>query len=149
LKYWLTIILTTSGTVAIFLTFLSASRAFTISSVIETIIFCIAIYSFTGVLYVTYGSMTTATLSLGVDVHRFVAVRHGSWFEFETLDTGLRIPVEPQVYGFGGSRKDWIEPVQRFVASLEERGLKLRYCGTFVGDYNQVLSRGASSPTLP
>ena len=96
----------------------------------------------TGALFVTYGSMTTITLSLGTDVHRFVAVRRGSRFEYEMLDTGLRIPIEPEVYGFGGSRKDWIEPVQKFVSSLEDRGMKLRYCGTFVGDYNQVLARG-------
>lgn len=98
--------------------------------------------SLTGALFVTYGSMTTITLSLGVDVHRFVAVRHGSRFEFELLDSGLRFPIGPEVYGFGGSRKDWIEPVQSFVSTLEDRGLKLRYCGTFVGDYNQVLARG-------
>ena len=95
-----------------------------------------------GALFVTYGSMTTITLSLGVDVQRFVAVRHGSRFEFELLDSELRFPTEPQVYGFGGSRKDWIDPVQKFVGTLEDRGLKLRYCGTFVGDYNQVLARG-------
>ncbi|MDG6902457.1 MAG: fructose-1,6-bisphosphatase [Nitrososphaerota archaeon] len=98
--------------------------------------------SLIGALFVTYGSMTTITLSLGVDVHRFVAVRHGSRFEFEMLDSGLRFPIEPEVYGFGGFRKDWIEPVQDFVSTLEDRGLKLRYCGTFVGDYNQVLARG-------
>ena len=98
--------------------------------------------SLAGALFVTYGSMTTITLSLGVDVHRFVAVRHGSLSRYELLDSELRIPGTPEVYGFGGLRKDWIEPVQRFVGSLEERGLKLRYCGTFVGDYNQVLTRG-------
>lgn len=96
----------------------------------------------TGALFVTYGSMTTITLSLGVDVHRFVAVRHGARFEFELLDSELRIPDKPEVYGFGGARRDWIEPVQKFVVSIEDRGLKLRYCGTFVGDYNQVLARG-------
>jgi fructose-1,6-bisphosphatase I len=98
--------------------------------------------SLTGALYVTYGSMTTITLSLGNDVQRFVAVRHGPRFEFELLDSELRIPIEAEVYGFGGARRDWIDPVQRFVVSLEDRGLKLRYCGTFVGDYNQVLARG-------
>jgi fructose-1,6-bisphosphatase I len=98
--------------------------------------------SLTGALFVTYGSMTTITLSLGNDVQRFVAVRHGSRFEFELTDSELRFPFEPEVYGFGGARREWIDPVQRFVVSLEERGLKLRYCGTFVGDYNQVLARG-------
>jgi len=98
--------------------------------------------SLSGALFVTYGSMTTITLALGGGVHRFVAVRHGSRFDFELMDTSIRIPDIPEVYGFGGQRKDWIAPVQAFVGSLEERGLKLRYCGTFVGDYNQVLGRG-------
>lgn len=98
--------------------------------------------SLSGSLFVTYGSMTTITLSLGKGVQRFVAVRRGSHFDFELLDTTLRMPETPEVYGFGGQRRDWIVPVQEFVGSLEDRGLKLRYCGTFVGDYNQVLARG-------
>ena len=41
LKYSLTMIRTTSGTVLIFLTFLSTSIAATISSVMATVIFCV------------------------------------------------------------------------------------------------------------
>jgi len=95
-----------------------------------------------GSLYVTYGSMLTITLSFGKGVHRFVAVREGAAMNFELLGVNLRLPEKPEVYGIGGSRRDWIPPVGRFVDSLEERGLRVRYCGTFVGDYNQVLSRG-------
>jgi fructose-1,6-bisphosphatase I len=98
--------------------------------------------SLSAALYVTYGSMTTITMSLGDGVQRFVAVRHGSRLDFELMDGSVRIPDTPEVYGFGGQRKEWIAPVQSFVNSLEDRGLKLRYCGTFVGDYNQVLGRG-------
>lgn len=46
LKYSLMIILTTSGTVAIFLTFLSSSSAFSISSVMATVIFGVFAFSF-------------------------------------------------------------------------------------------------------
>jgi len=95
-----------------------------------------------GSLYVTYGSMVTITLSFGKGVHRFVAVRAGAAMNFELLGVNLKIPDKPEVYGIGGSKKDWTPPVGRFVDSLEERGLRVRYCGTFVGDYNQVLSRG-------
>ncbi len=95
-----------------------------------------------GSLYVTYGSMVTITLSFGKGVHRFVAVREGAGMGFELLGVNLRLPEKPEVYGVGGSRKDWIPPVARFVDTLEERGLRIRYCGTFVGDYNQVLARG-------
>lgn len=95
-----------------------------------------------GALYVTYGSMLTVTLSFGKGVHRFVAVREGANFSFELLSVNLRLPGKAEVYGVGGFRKDWIPPVRDFVDSLPGRGLRVRYCGTFVGDYNQVLTRG-------
>jgi fructose-1,6-bisphosphatase I len=95
-----------------------------------------------GALYVTYGSVVTLTFSFGKGVHRFVAVRDGAKMSFELLGVNLKLPGRPEVYGFGGFRKEWITPVRKFVDSLEERGLRIRYCGTFVGDYNQVLSRG-------
>ncbi len=98
--------------------------------------------SLSGSLYVTYGSMVTLTLTFGKGVHRFVAVREGAKMGFELLGVNLRLPEKPEVYGVGGSKKEWIQPVREFVDSLEDRGMRIRYCGTFVGDYNQVLSRG-------
>ncbi|HYB75399.1 MAG TPA: class 1 fructose-bisphosphatase [Nitrososphaerales archaeon] len=95
-----------------------------------------------GGLYVTYGNTVTITLSFGKGVHRFVAVKHGQEMSFELLGLDLRVPEKPEVYGVGGLRKDWIPSVRSFVDSLEERGMRMRYCGTFVGDYNQVLARG-------
>jgi fructose-1,6-bisphosphatase I len=98
--------------------------------------------SLVGALYVTYGSMLTVTLSFGKGVHRFVSVREGANFSFELLNVNMKLPDKPEVYGIGGFRKDWIPSVRDFVDSLPERGLRIRYCGTFVGDYNQVLARG-------
>ncbi len=98
--------------------------------------------SLLGSLYVTYGSMVTITLSFGKGVHRFVAVREGANMSFELLGVNLRLPEKPEVYGIGGSRGDWIPRVREFVDSLEARGMRIRYCGTFVGDYNQVITRG-------
>lgn len=95
-----------------------------------------------GSLYVTYGSMLTITLTFGKGVHRFVAVREGAKMGFELLGVNLALPPKPEVYGVGGSSRDWIPPVRDFVGSLEGRGMRIRYCGTFVGDYNQVLARG-------
>ncbi len=96
----------------------------------------------TGAVYVTYGSMLTLTMTFGKGVHRFVAVSEGSATSFELLGLNLRVPDEPEVYGIGGSRSEWIPPVAEFVDTLPGRGMRVRYCGTFVGDYNQVLSRG-------
>jgi fructose-1,6-bisphosphatase I len=98
--------------------------------------------SLVGSLYVTYGGMLTITLSFGKGVHRFVAVREGAKFSFELMGVNLKLPEKPEVYGIGGPRKDWIPEVKEFVDSLADRGLRIRYCGTFVGDYNQVLSKG-------
>jgi fructose-1,6-bisphosphatase I len=103
-----------------------------------------------GALYVTYSTMVTLTFSFGKGVHRFVAVRDGSEMSYELLGVNLRLPAKPEVYGFGGSRKEWVPQVARFWESLEERGLRNRYCGTFVGDYNQIVARGGvfSYPAL-
>jgi len=98
--------------------------------------------SLLGALYVTYGNAITITLSFAKGVHRFVAVKKGAEMSFELLGLDLKIPEKPEVYGIGGSRKDWVQPVRDFVDSFEARGMRTRYCGTFVGDYNQVLSRG-------
>jgi fructose-1,6-bisphosphatase I len=39
-------------------------------------------------------------------------------------------------------REKWTPTVKQFVESLDKRRLSLRYGGSFVGDYNQVLSKG-------
>lgn len=98
--------------------------------------------SLAGALYVTYGTMVTITLSFGKGVHRFVAVREGQSFSFELFGVNIKLPDKPEVYGVGGFRREWIPQVRDFVDSLAERGMRIRYCGTFVGDYNQVLTRG-------
>ena len=106
--------------------------------------------SLAGALYVTYGAMLTLTFSFGKGVHRFVAVREGSGMSFQLLGVNLRLPEKAEVYGFGGSRNEWVRPVSMFWHSLEAKGLRNRYCGTFVGDYNQILARGGifSYPAL-
>ncbi|MDG6910974.1 MAG: fructose-1,6-bisphosphatase [Nitrososphaerota archaeon] len=103
-----------------------------------------------GALYVTYGAMLTLTFSFGKGVHRFVALREGGGISFQLKGVELKLPEKPEVYGFGGARKEWVPEVAHFWDSLDDRGLRNRYCGTFVGDYNQVLARGGifSYPAL-
>jgi fructose-1,6-bisphosphatase I len=95
-----------------------------------------------GAAYVTYGPMLTITFSTGGAPQTFVCVNEGGSQEFRLLEADLRIPEKEEVFGLGGQRREWIPPVERFVGGLEARGLKLRYGGTFVGDYNQVLRYG-------
>jgi fructose-1,6-bisphosphatase I len=92
--------------------------------------------------YITYGPMLTLTLSAGHAVNRFTAIWDGKGYVFNLTQAEIKLPEKAVVYGLGGSRKDWVEPVERFVRGLEKRGLKLRYGGTFVGDYNQVQHYG-------
>ncbi|HLQ03784.1 MAG TPA: hypothetical protein VK114_03200, partial [Nitrososphaerales archaeon] len=63
--------------------------------------------------FVTYGPMLTLTFSAGEGVNRFVLVRRTSKFVFEMTARELKIPDKPEVYGFGGARKEWIPPVER------------------------------------
>ena len=92
--------------------------------------------------FVTYGPMLTITFSLGKGVQRFVAIERESDWSFELLDQKLIILEKGEVFGLGGLRREWVPPVERFVAKLERRGMRLRYGGTFVGDYNQILRYG-------
>jgi len=92
--------------------------------------------------YVTYGPMITLTFSTGRGVLRFGGIRRGENLTFNLAERDLKVPERPEIYGFGGQRRDWIPPVERFVRRLEEAGSRVRYCGTFVGDYNQVLKHG-------
>jgi fructose-1,6-bisphosphatase I len=95
-----------------------------------------------GAAFITYGPMLTLTYTTGAGVHTFVAAEGREGDPFILMEESSVIPSEPEVYGLGGQRSEWIEPVATFVSSLEGRGLKLRYGGTFVGDFNQVLRRG-------
>ncbi len=92
--------------------------------------------------FVTYGPMLTLTFSTGEGVHTFVNVEGQEGNPFILMEESASIPEKAEVFGLGGDRRNWIAPVETFVASLEARGLKLRYGGTFVGDFNQVLRRG-------
>jgi fructose-1,6-bisphosphatase I len=93
-------------------------------------------------VFVTYGPMLTLTLSLGDGVQRFTFLERNGKRTFELLEARIALPDRGEVFGLGGLRRDWIEPVEEFVSMLEQRGLKLRYGGTFVGDYNQILRYG-------
>ncbi|MGI0090131.1 MAG: class 1 fructose-bisphosphatase, partial [Nitrososphaerales archaeon] len=97
-----------------------------------------------GAAFVTYGPTLTVTLSIKKRVDQYVEIRDGEDVgRFVIAYRDMNLPEKPAVYGFGGTRADWIPQVEEFVLSLEAtRGMHLRYGGTFIGDYNQVLQRG-------
>lgn len=94
-------------------------------------------------MYFLYGPYTQAVLALRDCVHIFVASGKIAT-STRYFSTGIphKLPEKGSVYGIGGLKQKWTPKVQQYVQSLEDRGLKLRYGGSFVGDFNQVLYYG-------
>ncbi|MDK2974890.1 MAG: fructose,6-bisphosphatase [Methanofollis sp.] len=89
-------------------------------------------------LYMLYGPMTTLTLTLGKGVCIF-AMDHGGVYRL--LEQDVRIP-DGNLYGTGGGRPDWTDPHTAFIAAIEANGAKLRYTGSYVADFHQILKYG-------
>jgi fructose-1,6-bisphosphatase I len=94
-------------------------------------------------MYFLYGPYHQLILALHDGVRTFAALGKGSQGSRFVSDGLIRqLPKPPTVYGIGGLREKWAPNVRVFVESLEKRKLSLRYGGSFVGDYNQVLTKG-------
>ncbi len=92
--------------------------------------------------YLIYGPATTFVYATRTRVHEFVEGRGGRSEEFFLIEEGLRLPPEGKLYGVGGHRDKWIPAVKAFVGELERELMNLRYGGSFVGDFNQILHYG-------
>jgi fructose-1,6-bisphosphatase I len=94
-------------------------------------------------MYFLYGPYHQLVLALQDGVHSFAALGKGTQgASFVSDGLTRQLPKPPTVYGIGGLREKWTPRVREFVKSLETRKLSLRYGGSFVGDYNQVLAKG-------
>ncbi len=102
-------------------------------------------------LYFLYGPYIQAAVAIRQGVFLSVAAGRGTGAErFLTTGVPHRLPEKGSVYGIGGLKEKWTPEVREFADRLEKRKLKLRYGGSFVGDYNQVLHNGGffSYPAL-
>lgn len=94
-------------------------------------------------MYFLYGPYTQAVVALNRGVYIFVSSKKAPASSSYVSDGSLhRLPEKSTVYGIGGLKEKWTPRVQGYVQSLERKGLKLRYGGSFVGDFNQVLYYG-------
>lgn len=94
-------------------------------------------------MYFLYGPYHQLVLAVNDGVRSFAAHGKGSQGARFISDGLIReLPKPPTVYGIGGLREKWTPTVRGFVESLEKRRLSPRYGGSFVGDYNQVLTKG-------
>ena len=92
--------------------------------------------------YLIYGPATTLVYAAGGKVHEFVQGGAGRAEEFSLINEDIRLPPKGKLYGVGGHREKWIPQVKAFVGELERELMNLRYGGSFVGDFNQILHYG-------
>lgn len=93
--------------------------------------------------YTLYGPATTMVFATPKGVHEFVLARKGeNRNRFLVARENLRLKEKGEVYGVGGLRTKWPPQVRTLVEELEAQGYKLRYGGSLVGDFNQVLHYG-------
>jgi len=92
--------------------------------------------------YLIYGPATTLVYAAEGAVHEFVLGGGGRPEEFLLIAEGLRLPPKGKLYGVGGHREKWIPEAKAFVSELERELMNLRYGGSFVGDFNQILHYG-------
>lgn len=89
-------------------------------------------------LYMLYGPMTVLTLSVGEGVQIFALDNNG---QYVLLEANVQMP-EGNLYGSGGLRTVWTKQHADFIDSCEKDGCKLRYSGSFVADFHQILKYG-------
>lgn len=89
-------------------------------------------------MYMLYGPVDTLVYATKKGVHEFLLTSEG----FILIKENIKIPKKGKLYSMGGLRKDWFPEFREFVEGVEEKGYKLRYGGSFVGDSNQILHYG-------
>lgn len=90
--------------------------------------------------YVLYGPLTTLTVARNGAVDEYVLEeKSGDQVDLQKASSGIQIP-EPYTYGFGGN-KNWTDDFRQLESEIS-REYKLRYGGSLVGDFNQMLHHG-------
>ncbi|MCG2724521.1 fructose-1,6-bisphosphatase [archaeon] len=89
-------------------------------------------------MYILYGPLTVLTLTVKSGVHMFVL---NNKKEYVMTEKDIKMP-EGNIYGVGSLKKDWMPKHAKFITAIENDGYKLRYSGSFVADFHQILKYG-------
>jgi len=91
-----------------------------------------------------YGPVNTLIFSFGSGTHEFVKhYNQNSEPEFYLLNKNMQFPQKGEVFGIGGQPLEWDKKFLNFAKDLfKQENLKVRYCGSLVGDFAQILHRG-------
>ena len=92
----------------------------------------------TQAFYILLGPLTLMVFADKNGVSQFVYNKKGV---FDLVKEHLIIP-EGKLYSPGGLRKEWTNSHRDLIRNLEEEGFKLRYSGSFVPDFHQILIYG-------
>ncbi len=92
----------------------------------------------TAAMYMLYGPMTVLTLTIRKGVCIFALNEER---EYILMEEGVKMP-EGNLYGTGGLKPDWLDYHAEFIRRIENAGSKLRYSGSFVADFHQILKYG-------
>lgn len=90
-------------------------------------------------LYILYGPRTTLVYTTGHGVHEFGM---NQLMEYTLLRRNVRMEPKASIYAPGGLRSLYTPGTDKFVRQLESNGVKLRYSGGLVPDFNQILMKG-------
>lgn len=94
--------------------------------------------------YKLYGPVNTFVYTIGKGTHEFVKHYDGAGTaQFFLLGENMKVPEPGEVFGLGGDPLDWSPAFLKFAKDLfRKEKLKVRYSGTFVADFSQILHRG-------
>lgn len=92
----------------------------------------------TQVFYILLGPLTLMVFADKNGVSQFVYNKKGV---LDLVKEHLTIP-EGKLYSPGGLRKEWTDAQRNLISNLEQDGFKLRYSGSFVPDFHQILTYG-------
>jgi len=92
----------------------------------------------TQAFYILLGPLTLMVFADKNGVSQFIYNQKGV---FDLVKEHITIP-EGKIFSPGGLRKEWTETHRALIHSFEENGFKLRYSGSFVPDFHQILVYG-------
>lgn len=94
--------------------------------------------------YKLYGPINTFVYTTWKGTHEFVKHYDSEGnAKFLLLAENLKVPEPGEVFGIGGDPLEWKPAFLKFAKDLfRKEKLKVRYSGTFVADFSQILHRG-------
>ncbi len=91
-----------------------------------------------GAAYILYGPALVLVYATKNSVNEFLYTKQS----FVLKEQNIKLPEPGKLYGVGGLRRDWLPEFRKYIEDLEAEGYKLRYGGSFVGDFSQILHYG-------